>query len=229
MPHGWLALTLPCALFACFLCTATSSWARAPQKSPAPTPDSATQAPVSLADQPPTAATVTYNNGQLLVHAQNSTLLQILQAVTAQTGMQVQGSPGDHRIFGIYGPGRPRQVLSDLLAGFSFNYLLIGARTNGVPQKLVLTGTATSMRAPAQPVHTVEPAPRTVPPPPQFTPRRYNPYPGRGAFPRGSEPRRSDTPARPQKPAAMPHSVPTAQQILKQLEAMHAQQQNSSH
>lgn len=169
-------------------------------------PPVAPQFPASLADQPPAAATITFRDGQLTINAHNSTLLQILQAITAQTKMKVQGSPGDHRIFGTYGPSKPDVVLSDLLAGFDFNFLVVGKASNGAPEQLILAGTANNTPEPPQPVQSIQPAPQITLPRPQFG----NPRP----YPR---PRRFN-------PAHQPHRVLTPQEILKQLEAMHANQ-----
>jgi len=189
-----------------------------PQKTAPP------QAPVSLANQPPAAATVLFKNGQLTIKAQNSTLLQILQSISAQSGMKILGSPGDHRIFGLYGPGAPRQVLSELLSGFSFNYLLVGTAANGAPQQLILAGAAASMPEPSQPAQSIQPAPPDTLPQPQFGPRpSYQPQPP------SLQPSAEQGPTRTQPPVSMPHTVPSPQQILKELEAMHAKQQGSSH
>jgi hypothetical protein len=188
-----------------------------PQK-PAPP-----QQPVSLANQPPAAAAVTFHHGQLTIQAQNSTLLQILQSLSAQTGIRIQGSPGDHRIFGTYGPGAPRKVLSELLAGFSFNYLLVGTASNGAPQQLILAGAADSSPEPSQPAQGIQPAPQNTLPQPVFAPRpSYQPQPPI------QQPPADQAPTRTQPPANMPHTVPSPQQILKELEAMHAKQQGSS-
>ncbi|MGC8549770.1 MAG: hypothetical protein ACP5M4_08720 [Acidobacteriaceae bacterium] len=182
------------------------------------------QAPVSLANQPPAAATIQIENGQLTIHANNSALLQILQSISAQTGMKIQGSPGDHRIFGTYGPGTPREVLSQLLSGFSFNYLLVGTAPNGAPRQLILAGAAASMPEPSQPAQSIQPAPQNTLPQPQFGPRpSYQPQPPT------QQPPAERAPTLTQPPANMPHTVPSPQQILKELEAMHAKQQGSSH
>lgn len=226
-PLGWLAHCVPCLLLAGLLCAHSASAAQLPKPSPPVaqnnTPAPAPTASTSLADQPPTAATVTFSKDQLTIHANNSTLLQIFQAVTAQTGMQVQGTPGNHRIFGVYGPGRPAQVLTQLLTGFGFNYLLIGAAPNGAPRTLLLAGTALSMPEPTQPVHSIQPAPQNPYPQPHYRPRPY--YPRGRNFSRRPDPAR--TPA--QTRTSPPHTVPSVQQYLKQLEAMHAKQQGSSH
>ena len=220
----WRALAVTCALLACILWAAPLRAAQTQKPSPAVVQKNAPpQTPTSLADQPPVAATVQFHHGQLTIQAQNSTLLQTLQAITAQTGMKIQGAPGNHRIFGVYGPGAPRAVLSELLSGFSFNYLLVGTASNGAPQRLILAGGAASTPEPSQPAQNIQPAPPN--PQPQFSPRLPF-HPRRPALP----PRPAEqAPRRTQTPANAPHTVPSPQQILKELEAMHAKQQGSSH
>jgi hypothetical protein len=221
--QAWRGLAVSCVLFACILWAAPAHAAQTQKPSPAiAQKPAAPQAPVSLANQPPAAASVQFQNGQLTIQAHNSTLLQILQAVTAQTGMKIQGSPGNDRIFGVYGPGAPRAVLSELLSGFSFNYLLVGTASNGAPQRLILAGGAASMPEPSQPAQSVQPAPPDTMPQPPFGPRpAYQPQP----LQRQPEARQEPTRNRPE--ANVPHAVPSPQQILKELEAMHAKQQGS--
>jgi hypothetical protein len=60
----------------------------------------------------------------------------------------VEGLGADQRIFGTYGPGSARDVLSQLLDGSGYNVLLVGDRGEGTPRRVVLSGRATG---PAQP------------------------------------------------------------------------------
>jgi len=55
--------------------------------------------------------------------AHNSSLSEILKNLEASSGMAVDGFDKDSRIFGVYGPGSPRDVLSDLLDGAGYNFL----------------------------------------------------------------------------------------------------------
>lgn len=213
----WRTLVASCAISACTLCALPASAQPSPRPSPAVAKNSAPSPPprasLSLADKPPTAATVTLHNGKLAIHARNSTLLQIFQAINAQTGMKIQGYPGDHRVFGDYGPGQPRSVLSELLSGFNFNYLLLGSAPNGMPDKLILAGTTGSMPGPAQPVQSIQPAPQDTLPQPDSGPRP------------AYQPRRTPVQTAP----GAPRTVPTPQQLLRQMEAMRAQRQSPSH
>ena len=45
----------------------------------------------------------------------------------------------DQRIFGTYGPGPARDVISQLLDGSGYDVLLVGDRGEGTPRRIVLT------------------------------------------------------------------------------------------
>jgi hypothetical protein len=84
----------------------------------------------------PTAARISLLNGQLTVAAQNSDLSQILAEIARVTGMSITGLNGGKRVFGIYGPGEPRAILTGLLMGSGYNFLLVGG--DAAPRQLVL-------------------------------------------------------------------------------------------
>lgn len=109
---------------------------------PAPTADplqpSAPQPPTP-ADMPAVPATVHFQNGLLAVHASNSSLTQILHDITTQTGMEVQGTPQDERVFGDFGPAPVGKVVAQLLDGGPSNYLLFGMAANHAPRSLILS------------------------------------------------------------------------------------------
>ncbi len=87
--------------------------------------------PPTLAQTPVSAPQVAFHGGELTISAQNSTLGDILKAVRAQTGATID-LPGNapDRVVGTFGPGPPRDVLSALLNGSHFNYLLLGSATD---------------------------------------------------------------------------------------------------
>jgi hypothetical protein len=88
-----------------------------------------------LEQMPAVAPQVTYQGEQLTVVASNSTLGDILKAVHAQTGAQIDlPGNGAERVVGHFGPGPARDVLSSLLNGSHFNYVLLGSEAN--PQSL---------------------------------------------------------------------------------------------
>lgn len=83
-------------------------------------------------------ARVTYQNGMLEVHADNSSLNQILREIARETGMKIVGGVVDQRVFGSYGPAPAATVLQTLLDGTGTNILLQESRTHA-PEQLVLT------------------------------------------------------------------------------------------
>lgn len=98
--------------------------------------------PAWPAEQPPNSATVTWDSHGLAIEASNSSLDQILHDVVAETGVKLQGLNQDERIFGTYGPGPAREVLSHLLDGSGYNVMMIGGRGDAPPQQIILTKSA---------------------------------------------------------------------------------------
>jgi hypothetical protein len=119
----------------------------APVAAPVPPPQP-TVAP-NLLDQPATPATVTANNNELTVKAENSSLSQILHQVSSATGMKLEGLGGDERVFGSFGPAAPREVITALLDGTSYNVLMVGDLPNGAPRQLLLTRKASGAGSPS--------------------------------------------------------------------------------
>jgi hypothetical protein len=67
-------------------------------------------------------------------------LRQILEEIAIATGTKVEGFNQDQRVFGNFGPGRARDVLSQLLQGSGYNMVMIGDRGTGAPRELILSG-----------------------------------------------------------------------------------------
>jgi hypothetical protein len=95
-------------------------------------------APATPAQRPPQRADVTYNNGQLAVNANNSSLNQILREISRTTGIKITGGVKEDRVFGKYGPAAPAEVLNTLLDGAGSNVLMI-ASDSGSAGELILT------------------------------------------------------------------------------------------
>jgi hypothetical protein len=96
-----------------------------------PPPQQVAPVPLTLAQKPAVAPRVHYQNGQLLIQAENSTLGDILRAVHQQTGAIVELPPNaTERVVANLGPGPSRDVLSALLNGSSFNYVMLGSPSN---------------------------------------------------------------------------------------------------
>ncbi|MDE3148052.1 MAG: hypothetical protein KGL37_01175 [Acidobacteriota bacterium] len=89
-------------------------------------------------DQPGQPSVVWDSHG-LRVEARNSSLQQILKDVAAATGIKVAGLGTDERVFGVYGPGKARDVLSQLLEGTGYNVIMIGDQGEGTPREIVLS------------------------------------------------------------------------------------------
>jgi hypothetical protein len=112
--------------------------AAAPATPPPITPP-ALEIPKWPANEKAEDATVTWDSQGLRINASNSSLEQILNEVSTATGTKVEGMATDERIFGAYGPGEPRDVLSQLLEGSGYNVLMIGDQGQGAPRQIVLS------------------------------------------------------------------------------------------
>jgi hypothetical protein len=108
------------------------------QALPAP-PASQTATPPSTSEAAPSPATVNLADGKLTVSAQNSDLTAILQQVARTSGMSIEGLGKTTRVFGVYGPGNPRDVLTELLDGSGYNFVILGGGNGIAPAKLMLT------------------------------------------------------------------------------------------
>ena len=97
--------------------------------------------PVPLDQVPAVAPKVTFEGGQLTVIAHNCTLADVLHAIKKQTGADVDVPPGaTERVVADLGPGAPRDVITDLLNGTHFNYVIVGSPTDpSAVQSLALT------------------------------------------------------------------------------------------
>jgi hypothetical protein len=122
---------------------------------------------------------VVWDSRGLKIDAANSSLQQILNDVSTDTGAKVEGLGADQRIFGSYGPGPARDVISQLLDGTGYNVMLIGDQGEGTPREIDLSAPPTG---PAPPNNNrnlaseeeVEPEPEP-PPPPEPAANQYPP------------------------------------------------------
>jgi hypothetical protein len=121
----------------------------------APATPPAPEVPKWPANEKAVPATVTWDSQGLRIDAANSSLAQILQDVSTATGTKVEGFDADQRVFGAYGPGPARDVLSQLLQGSGYNFVMIGEQGQGTPRRIVLSsphaGTATTAAVKAAP------------------------------------------------------------------------------
>jgi hypothetical protein len=106
-----------------------------------PTPPPQPAVPLRPDQMAPSAPQVSYQDGQLSIVAQNSTLNAILAAVRTRTGAHIE-MPADtvnDRVAVKLGPGNPRDVLASLLQGSRFDYIVLGSAvdSNAVSQVIL--------------------------------------------------------------------------------------------
>jgi len=111
----------------------------AASKQPSGAPDQKTPVAIFPSQAAIRPATVSLHDGILKVEASNSDLSQILQDLADRSGMIIKGLRKGPQIFGIYGPAKPREVLSELLVGTGYNFVFVGGATDGPPRELILT------------------------------------------------------------------------------------------
>ncbi len=115
---------------------------------------------------PPVPPQVSYRNGLLSIVASNSTLADVLHAVSVRTGATVDAPANlmNERVAVRLGPGSPRDVLSDLLSGPRFDYILVGDANNPDSVRTIMltanTSAAPSAARPSVPVAQTQPGPR---------------------------------------------------------------------
>jgi hypothetical protein len=97
----------------------------------------------------PTDASILWDSRGLTIDAANSSLQQILKDVSTATGVKVEGLSSDERVFGTYGPGLARDVLSELLQGSGYNMIMVGDLGQGAPRKITLSVRQAANRQPA--------------------------------------------------------------------------------
>lgn len=99
--------------------------AELPPLASGPTGQAVPQVPLdSIGAVPPQ---VVFEHNQLTIIAPNSTLADILRAVRKQTGAEIEVPSAPERVVTHLGPGPARDVVSELLNGSRFNYVLLGS------------------------------------------------------------------------------------------------------
>lgn len=100
------------------------------------------QPPPKVGQDPARPPTVAWDGKQLTIDADNSTLADILNAVRAQTGASIEmpSTASLERVFVHLGPGPPRDILSSLVYGAPFDYVIETADDDpDTLRKVVLT------------------------------------------------------------------------------------------
>ncbi|MGA8041498.1 MAG: hypothetical protein WCA37_01725 [Terracidiphilus sp.] len=109
------------------------------RKDPASTQGRRMKQSPSPSDQAAQSAAVAFRDGKLTVEANNSDLAQILRDLANISGMTINGLGKGPRVFGVYGPGNSRDVLTALLLGSGYNFIMVGGAVDGTPRALLLT------------------------------------------------------------------------------------------
>jgi hypothetical protein len=132
----------------------------APVVQPAPQP-----VPLRPEQMPAVAPQVSYQQNQLIIIAQNSTLSDILRAVRNQTGAAVDfPANATERVVGHFGPGPARDVLAAMLNGSHFDYVMLGSAANpSAVERIILTSKTGS--APDAPTYQAAAPPQGGPQP----------------------------------------------------------------
>jgi hypothetical protein len=184
----------------------------------------------------PMAPQVTYQNGQLSILAQNSTLGSILSAVRARTGAHIDVPPdaANDRVAAQLGPGNPRDILASLLEGSRFDYIVLGSPTNpDALSQVILTphagsGGATATASMPQPGGNVQPGmpPRPAGDEEEGAEVQTQPEPQEQPQPVVAQPAMPNPGAAPQAPGQQqnPNQVKTPEQLLLELQRMQQQQ-----
>jgi len=113
-------------------------------------------APSTADEKPASPPEVIFEGGILTISASNSTLGEILRAVQKVTGASVDlAEDASERVVGRFGPGRARDVLSALLNGTRFNFVLLGSATNSSDlQRVMLIPKTPETKQSAPPANT---------------------------------------------------------------------------
>jgi hypothetical protein len=141
-----------------------------------PLPVEASTAPGDTVGITEHAPVVTYRNGQLTIDAENTTLADVLKLVAEKTGATIELPPGSglERIVEHSGPGRANDVLTQLLNGSHFNFIIVNSPQHPYePAQVVLSLQRADTDAPAA----VSVAPATQPSPYWTPPADVGPVP----------------------------------------------------
>ena len=203
-----------------------------------PTPQAEAATPLSPEQMPSSPPQVSFNSGILTIIANNSTLADILRAVHRQTGATVD-TPGNatERVVGTFGPGPARDVLSSLLNGSHFNYVLLGSATNpNALDRVMLISRSAGAEQPVQQANVAVP-PNSVPSAvamPQPTDNVDVPTEDAGDMPQdasdtvddqANQEQPEDQPQQQANPFGQPGAVKTPEQLLQELQQRQQQMQ----
>jgi hypothetical protein len=87
--------------------------------------------PLTPEQRPAAPPIVIYLNGKLSISAKNSTLGDVLRAIANKTGAAIDvPENANERVVSQLGPAPPRDVMSSLLNGSHFNYVMVGSEND---------------------------------------------------------------------------------------------------
>lgn len=98
--------------------------------------------PVVAVAPPKPRVEVHFNQGLMSIHADKASLAEVLVEVRRQTGADIQIPPGaeQEQVFSDLGPASPREVMSALLNGSQFNFVVVGSESDpNTLRSLILT------------------------------------------------------------------------------------------
>ena len=98
--------------------------------------------PLTPEQLPAAPPRVRYQDGQLTIESENSTLADIILLVSRVTGAQLETPPGfgTERVASRLGPGSASDVVSELMYGSKFGLILVGTPDNpNAVQKILIT------------------------------------------------------------------------------------------
>jgi hypothetical protein len=196
--------------------------APAPEEQPAPAPQPVT--PKWPVNDAPSKPSVTWDSGGLKIAANNASLHDIMNEVSADTGAKVEGMGVDERVFGEYGPGNTRDVISQLLHGSSYNVLMIGDQGAGTPRQIVLS----TRRSGGNQPHANVPMPQEQPDEDIPDQMEENDQSGQVPLNNGAPPMQQlvPQPGPPGIPPGAPTAPRTPQQVLQELQQRQQQIQD---
>lgn len=112
------------------------------ETSPVPAPPPAPPPVLTPEQMPPRPPEVIWDGKLLSINAENSTLSDILVAVRARTGAAIDLPPASagERMAARFGPAPAREVLTSLLSGTNYDYIIQASETDeDVVQTVILT------------------------------------------------------------------------------------------
>jgi len=176
---------------------------------------------------------VTYSNGLLTIVADNSTLADVLSEVRRRTGAAIEApaSVGGERVVISIGPAPANNVLTTLLNGSRFDYIILGSQqASGAPQRLILREKQTLAQAgnPGSQHANGMPNSPVAAQVPQQAPEQEEEFVPEAEIPdevqqEPQQPDQQTAPGQQQQPGQQ--QVKTPEQLLQELQQMQQQQQ----